>query len=217
MNEVHFLKQQIRMIPNAPNSEIPSITQEEEDVIIESVPYDDSLHSHLNDIKSTTTTTTTTTTTLNDNDNDNNNNNTDNNTTSSSNNNSSNNNSSNNDNKLKKPIRCYICHEKTQIIHQFYHKMCCKCGEFNLEKRNQLTDMRGKICLVTGGRIKIGYYTALKLLRCGAEMVIVTSRFPKDTAKRYSSEHDFYQWKDHLKIYGIDFKHIPSVVKFTIK
>ncbi|KAG2389467.1 hypothetical protein C9374_014027 [Naegleria lovaniensis] len=203
-NEVHYLRQQIAMIPNAPNSEVPKLTHAEEDeVIIESITDEDVVSScrnssnEQNDKKSMTET-------MNDNNEQNG--------TASDMIQPSN---SNNSNKLLRAVRCYICHEKTHEIHHFYHKMCPKCGEFNLEKRNQTMDMTGKICLVTGGRIKIGFYTALKLLRCNAELVIVTSRFPKDCAKRYSLEPDFEMWKDRLKVYGIDFKHIPSVVQFA--
>lgn len=37
-NEVHYLRQQIAMIPNAPNSEVPKLTHEEDEVIIENIP-----------------------------------------------------------------------------------------------------------------------------------------------------------------------------------
>jgi NAD(P)-dependent dehydrogenase (short-subunit alcohol dehydrogenase family) len=52
-------------------------------------------------------------------------------------------------------------------------------------KRNQTCNLRGKIAICTGGRIKIGYYIALLLLRNGAH-TIVTSRFPKDAAIKFS-------------------------------
>ena len=42
---------------------------------------------------------------------------------------------------------------------------------------------------MTGGRVKIGYFAALKLLRAGAT-VTVTSRFPRDAAARFSNEPD---------------------------
>ena len=55
---------------------------------------------------------------------------------------------------------------------------------------------------------------ALILLRCQAS-VIVTTRFPKDCAIRFSKQKDFYDWKDKLHIYGLDMRHIPSVIEFT--
>jgi NAD(P)-dependent dehydrogenase (short-subunit alcohol dehydrogenase family) len=45
--------------------------------------------------------------------------------------------------------------------------------------------LNGLTALVTGGRIKIGYEIALKLLRDGAK-VYVTSRFFNDTLLRYN-------------------------------
>ena len=55
------------------------------------------------------------------------------------------------------------------------------------------------MCLVTGGRVRIGYQICLKLLRAGAT-VITTTRWPKDAALRYSHEHDFNTWRDRLRI-----------------
>jgi NAD(P)-dependent dehydrogenase (short-subunit alcohol dehydrogenase family) len=45
-------------------------------------------------------------------------------------------------------------------------------------------DLHGLTALVTGGRIKIGFEIALKLLKDGAE-VFITSRFSNDTLIRY--------------------------------
>lgn len=45
--------------------------------------------------------------------------------------------------------------------------------------------------------------------------MIISTRFPKDAAIRYSKEKDFKDWKDHLEIYGLDLKHLPSISKFT--
>jgi NAD(P)-dependent dehydrogenase (short-subunit alcohol dehydrogenase family) len=44
-------------------------------------------------------------------------------------------------------------------------------------------DLSGSIALLTGGRVRIGYQIALRLLRCGAECH-VTSRFVSDAALR---------------------------------
>ena len=44
---------------------------------------------------------------------------------------------------------------------------------------------RGRVALLTGGRVKIGYQAGIKLLRAGASL-IVTTRFPRDAALRYS-------------------------------
>ena len=51
-----------------------------------------------------------------------------------------------------------------------------------------------QVVLLTGGRVKIGYEVGLKLLRAGATLV-VTSRFPRDTAQRYTQPHDAASWQ----------------------
>lgn len=51
------------------------------------------------------------------------------------------------------------------------------------------------------------------LLRNGAH-TIVTTRFPKDAAKKLSMEQDFDKWCDRLEIYGLDFKYVPSIYEF---
>src|SRR6476659_10760910 len=51
------------------------------------------------------------------------------------------------------------------------------------------------------------------MLRCGAHL-IVTTRFPRDSATRYAQEPDFADWKDRLEIYGLDLRHTPSVEAF---
>ena len=112
------------------------------------------------------------------------------------------------------PVTCYICKQNYTQIHFFYHLLCPKCAEFNYQKRYQRTNLKGRIALVTGGRIKIGYQMVLRLLQDGAR-VIVTTRFPRNCAHRYSLEPDFYQWRDRLKIYGLDLRNISAVEAFV--
>ena len=113
-----------------------------------------------------------------------------------------------------KPRRCYICKQDFSRRHFFYDQFCVRCGDLNYIKRRQTADLRGRIALVTGGRIKIGYAAALRLLRAGAA-AIVTTRFPHDAARRYATEPDFGQWAERLHIYGLDLRHTPSVEGFT--
>lgn len=108
---------------------------------------------------------------------------------------------------------CYVCKEKYSVIHHFYDQLCPSCAELNFHKRTELAKLSGRVALVTGGRVKIGYQAGLKLLRCGAD-VIVTTRFPRDSASRYAREPDFEQWKDRLEIFGLDLRHTPSVEAF---
>ena len=112
------------------------------------------------------------------------------------------------------PKDCYVCKTKFTSVHHFYDSMCKSCGDYNYKKRHQSTDLTGQIALITGSRLKIGYHATLMLLRSGAT-VIATTRFPVDSAIRYSKEADYNLWKDRLKIYGLDLRHIPSVEIFA--
>jgi NAD(P)-dependent dehydrogenase (short-subunit alcohol dehydrogenase family) len=111
------------------------------------------------------------------------------------------------------PLYCYVCKQAYSTIHHFYDQLCEPCAALNLAKRTELADLRGRVALLTGGRVKIGYFTGLKLLRCGARL-IVTTRFPRDAALRYAAEPDFADWQDRLHIYGLDLRHTPSVEAF---
>ena len=115
---------------------------------------------------------------------------------------------------VEKHIRCYICKIKYEEVHHFYDKLCPACADFNWKKRHQTADLTDMVCLVTGGRIKIGYEIALKLLRARAAKVIVTSRFPNDTVLRFAREPDFSVWGTRLHVYGLDFRFLKQVEKF---
>lgn len=115
---------------------------------------------------------------------------------------------------LKDPVNCYVCKALYTKVHFFYDAMCPECAELNYQKRFQTASLEGRTALVTGGRVKIGYQTSLKLLRAGAR-TIVSTRFPHDAALRFSREEDFSEWKHRLQIYGLDLRHSPSVEMFT--
>lgn len=107
--------------------------------------------------------------------------------------------------------RCYMCRLLCSAleVHDLYPALCRPCGAFNLSS-SQLSlpnklNLTGKVALVTGGRINLGYHTALRLLRCGSQ-VIVSSRYPADAAVRYANEPDFEQWGPRLKVIGADFR-----------
>jgi NAD(P)-dependent dehydrogenase (short-subunit alcohol dehydrogenase family) len=108
------------------------------------------------------------------------------------------------------PQHCYVCKEKFTTVHHFYDQMCPPCAEFNFNKRTELADLRGRVALLTGGRVKIGYQAGLKLLRAGAHL-IVTTRFPRDSAQRYSREADFGDWGHRLEVFGLDMRSPSSV------
>jgi NAD(P)-dependent dehydrogenase (short-subunit alcohol dehydrogenase family) len=99
-------------------------------------------------------------------------------------------------------------------MHGYYDHMCPACGDFNFRKRSQTADLKGRVALITGARVKIGYQAAIMLLRAGAR-VIVSTRFPRDAALRYAREKDFEDFASRLQIYGLDLRHTPSVEAFA--
>jgi NAD(P)-dependent dehydrogenase (short-subunit alcohol dehydrogenase family) len=111
------------------------------------------------------------------------------------------------------PQHCYVCKQKYTEIHHFYDQLCPACAALNYTKRTELADLSGRVALLTGGRVKIGYQTGLKLLRSGAQL-IVTTRFPRDAAARFAREPDFDDWADRLEVFGLDLRHSPSVEAF---
>jgi len=111
------------------------------------------------------------------------------------------------------PQNCYICKQDYSTLHHFYDQLCPKCAELNFRKRTETADLRGRVALLTGGRVKIGYQAGIKLLRAGAQL-IVSTRFPRDSALRYAAEPDFKDWGHRLEIFGLDLRHTPSVEAF---
>jgi NAD(P)-dependent dehydrogenase (short-subunit alcohol dehydrogenase family) len=91
--------------------------------------------------------------------------------------------------------------------------MCTACGDLNYRKRFQSASLEGQVAIITGSRLKIGYHATLMMLRAGAH-VVATTRFPVDSAIRFSKEQDYPVWKDRLQIYGLDLRHTPSVEIF---
>jgi NAD(P)-dependent dehydrogenase (short-subunit alcohol dehydrogenase family) len=115
---------------------------------------------------------------------------------------------------LHHPRSCYCCKARFFKLHFFYSEFCPSCARLNYAKRNQMADLRGKVVLLTGSRVKIGFRCGLRLLRCGATL-IATSRFPHDTARRYAEEKDFDQWKSRLHVFGLDLRDLKAVVRLS--
>lgn len=113
---------------------------------------------------------------------------------------------------------CYICKInlwQESLRHSFYRDMCLMCGSRNLIKRDVKKDMTDKIAIVTGGRVKIGFETAIRLLRNGCK-VLVTSRFVDDCLERYQADPDFDKFKDNLYIYQLNMLDGQNIEKFII-
>ena len=121
---------------------------------------------------------------------------------------------------FRRKKKCYICCFVLVDPHPQYPSFCRPCGAFNIAEAemslpNSL-DLHGKTAVVTGGRINLGFHTALRLLRCGAK-VIVTSRYPQDTEYRYLEQSDRACWCERLKIVGADFRTAIDVFQLVIK
>jgi NAD(P)-dependent dehydrogenase (short-subunit alcohol dehydrogenase family) len=112
---------------------------------------------------------------------------------------------------LRKSRACYICKKHYTQVDAFYHQLCPDCAALNHTKRDARTDLTGKRALLTGGRAKIGMYIALRLLRDGAHTTI-TTRFPRDAVRRFSSLPDSADWLHRLRIVGIDLRDPAQVI-----
>lgn len=106
---------------------------------------------------------------------------------------------------------CYICKQHYTRVDAFYHQLCPDCAAMSHEKREARADLTGRRALLTGGRAKIGMYIALRLLRDGAHTTI-TTRFPRDAVRRFSSLADSPDWLHRLRIVGIDLRDPAQVV-----
>jgi NAD(P)-dependent dehydrogenase (short-subunit alcohol dehydrogenase family) len=112
---------------------------------------------------------------------------------------------------LLKPRNCYICKQPYTQVDAFYHQLCPGCAAMSHAKRDARTDLSGKRALLTGGRAKIGMYIALRLLRDGAHTTI-TTRFPRDAVRRFTSLPDSPEWIDRLRVVGIDLRDPAQVI-----
>ncbi len=106
---------------------------------------------------------------------------------------------------------CYVCKARYTRVDAFYHQLCPDCAARNHARREARTDLTGRRALLTGGRAKIGMYIALRLLRDGAATTI-TTRFPRDAARRFAAMPDSARWLDRLDIVGIDLRDPGQVI-----
>ncbi len=85
--------------------------------------------------------------------------------------------------------------------------LCSGCLKINASKCEDVVNLSGHLALMTGGRVKIGFQIALRLLCAGCTVLVVT-RFPLDSCIRYSKEVYFVDFRDRLHIYGLDLRHL---------
>ncbi|MGY5049491.1 SDR family NAD(P)-dependent oxidoreductase [Streptomyces sp. 900105755] len=106
---------------------------------------------------------------------------------------------------FRKPRTCYGCKSPYRQVDTFYHRLCPDCAADNTARRALTTDLGGRRALLTGGRVKIGFQLALMMLRDGAE-VLVTSRFPQDTVRRFEAAPGSAKWLDRLTVLAVDLR-----------
>ncbi|MEV2256373.1 SDR family oxidoreductase [Streptomyces sp. NPDC050147] len=106
---------------------------------------------------------------------------------------------------FRKPRPCYVCKASYRQVDSFYHRLCPDCAADNRARRALTTDLSGRRALLTGGRVKIGFQLALMMLRDGAEL-LVTSRFPHDTRRRFCAVPGSEKWLDRLTVLAVDLR-----------
>lgn len=106
---------------------------------------------------------------------------------------------------FRKPRPCYVCKSSYRQVDAFYHRLCPRCAADNTTRRALTTDLDGRRVLLTGGRVKIGFQLALMMLRDGAEL-LVTSRFPHDTVRRFQAAPGSDRWLDRLTVIAVDLR-----------
>ncbi|MFB9238389.1 SDR family NAD(P)-dependent oxidoreductase [Plantactinospora siamensis] len=107
--------------------------------------------------------------------------------------------------RTRRERRCYTCRDRFRTIDSFYHALCPACADQHRRHRLAGADLTGRRAVVTGGRVKIGYQVALRLLRDGAAVTVVT-RFPADATRRYGQEADAANWLGSLRVIGADLR-----------
>lgn len=101
---------------------------------------------------------------------------------------------------------CLIC--RRRIMEEY--GICPDCAALNEKMRGMTCDLSGCTALVTGGRIKIGYATCLRLLRQGAGVIAVT-RYPKSALENYMLEPDYSSFCGRLQIIGFDLMRVDRI------
>ncbi|MEN0053128.1 MAG: SDR family oxidoreductase [Mucilaginibacter sp.] len=110
---------------------------------------------------------------------------------------------------------CYSCNAGYTQLHFFYHRLCPACAALNYEHRFKQHNFEGYNVVVTGGRVKVGYATALQFLRSGAK-VLLTTRFPALALEQLQKEPDYITWQNAITVYGLDLRNLQAVDHFIV-
>jgi hypothetical protein len=107
--------------------------------------------------------------------------------------------------------KCFLCLAVEPFV--LRRGLCRACTDLNQRMIAARTDLTGKFAIVTGGRIKIGFHAALRLLRDGC-FVMVTTRFPVSGWKVFSEQPDFSEWKARLRVLALDLQDLSAITAF---
>lgn len=109
--------------------------------------------------------------------------------------------------------KCYACKQLYEGIKlSEYVHYCIECGINHYRKRREKADLTNFTVFITGIRVKIGFETALRVLRSGGT-VIGTTRYPNFAIYNFSNEKDYDAWKERIIIIKCDFTNINSVYR----
>ena len=108
--------------------------------------------------------------------------------------------------------RCYVCKKcfNSNIYIESYNNLCIPCSQENYINKNLKANLSGMSFLITGGRVKLGFSSALKLLKMGAK-VVITTRYPHFAMINYQSEPDYKSWKNNLTIIQCNFTKLEEI------
>ena len=107
---------------------------------------------------------------------------------------------------------CLMCRRRNMEK----YGICDDCIQLNERMRGVTADLSGYSAVVTGGRIKIGYATCLRLLRQGADVIAVT-RYPKIALENYMNEPDYPDFADRLTVIGFDLLRVDRISELIMQ
>ena len=116
--------------------------------------------------------------------------------------------------RLHNQRRCFACQGAYREVDADTPQLCPACSAHNRAHLAEEVDLSGRRVLITGGRVRIGHAAALRLLRAGAR-VLVTTRFPRDAARRFADAPDAADWGERLELHGLDLRDLPALLPFT--
>ena len=105
-------------------------------------------------------------------------------------------------------------------MHFYYHRLCPNCAEEHYNYRFTEVDLTGRNVILTGGRVKVGYATALRVLESGANLTL-TTRFPALALENFKKENPKfgYGFKNNwINIYSIkDKERANKIQSYLVK